>query len=91
MGWPSGRVLASRAQGRGFNPRPSHTKDFENGMQCFPTWHSALRVRFRVSDAGQGKECCPPLSSGSSIERAALGSPLTVVDKLTYKQEHQTI
>ena len=31
MWGPSCRVLASCAQGRGFNPWPIHTKDFKNG------------------------------------------------------------
>ena len=28
------RAFASQAVGRGFEPRPGHTKDFKNGSSC---------------------------------------------------------
>ena len=36
-------VLASRAAGRGFEPRSGQTKYYEIGMCCFFARHSALR------------------------------------------------
>ena len=38
-----GRVSALWLGGCGFNPRPSHTKDFKNGPSCSFTLRSALR------------------------------------------------
>jgi len=38
--WPSGRVSASQLVGHGFEPRPSHMKDFNNGTHCLLIWHS---------------------------------------------------
>ena len=32
----SGRASAFGAGGRGFDPRPGHTKDFKNGSNGFP-------------------------------------------------------
>ena len=29
-----GRASASQSEGRWFEPRPSHTKDFKNGTRC---------------------------------------------------------
>ena len=35
-------VSASRPVGRGFDPRPGHTKDHhKNGTNCLPAWHAA--------------------------------------------------
>ena len=41
--WPCGRVYALGMGGRGFAPRPSHTKDFKNGTQISLALHSAKR------------------------------------------------
>jgi len=41
---PCGRVSALRLGGRGFDPRPGHTKDYKNGTHCLPAWHSASGV-----------------------------------------------
>ena len=41
--WPCGRVYALSTGGRGFAPRPSHTKDFKNGTQISLALHSAKR------------------------------------------------
>ena len=44
---PSGglvvRASASRLGGRGFEPRPGHTKDFKNGTYCFLVRCSAFK------------------------------------------------
>ena len=45
------RVSALRLGGRGFDPRPGHTKDYKNGTQCLPAWHSASRFGLGVSPA----------------------------------------
>ena len=38
-------VSASHAVGRGFAPRPGHTKDLhKNGTNCLPAWHACVRV-----------------------------------------------
>ena len=36
----SGRASALQPVGRGFEPRPSHTKDFKNGTHCLLVWRS---------------------------------------------------
>ena len=42
--WPSGRVLAYRAQGHGFTPWPSHIlKTLRVDTRCLPAKHSALK------------------------------------------------
>ena len=38
--WPSGRSSASQPVGHGFEPRPSHTKDFKNDTHCLLVWRS---------------------------------------------------
>ena len=38
------RAFALRLGGRGFDPRPGHTKTGKNGTQFLPAWHSASRV-----------------------------------------------
>ena len=38
-----GRASALRTVGRGFDPRPGHTKDCKNGTSSFLAWRSALR------------------------------------------------
>ena len=38
------RASALRLGGRGFDPRPSHTKDYKNGTQFLPAWRSASGV-----------------------------------------------
>ena len=35
---PVVRASASESEGRGFEPRPSHTKDIKNGTHCFLVW-----------------------------------------------------
>ena len=35
-------VFASSAEGRGFDPRPGQTKDFNIGIYCFSAKHAAL-------------------------------------------------
>ena len=42
------RASASRSGGRGFEPRPGHTKDFKNGTYC-------LLVRRSTFKNGEGK------------------------------------
>ena len=42
------RASASRSGGRGFEPRPGHTKDFKNGTYCLLVRHSAFK-------SGEGK------------------------------------
>ena len=37
---PSGRASALQPVCRGFEPRPSHTKDFKNGTHCLLLWRS---------------------------------------------------
>ena len=38
-------VSASYAAGRGFAPRPGHTKDHhKNDTSCLPAWHACVRV-----------------------------------------------
>ena len=44
----SGLASALRLGGRGSIPRPGHTKNYKNGTQWLPTWHSASRVRLGV-------------------------------------------
>ena len=39
---------ASQLEGRGFEPRPSHTKDFKNGTRCLLFWRS-------INEKGVGK------------------------------------
>ena len=34
------RAFASQSEGRGFEPWPSHTKDFRNGTHCLLVWRS---------------------------------------------------
>ena len=42
------RVPASLAVGRGFLPRPDHTKDHhKNGTNCLPDWHPGIMVGVR--------------------------------------------
>ena len=38
-----GRASASSEGGRGFDPRPDHTKYFKNGRNGCPPWCSGLR------------------------------------------------
>ena len=38
-------VLASGAEGRGFDPRPGQTKDIKIGICCFSAKHAALRSK----------------------------------------------
>ena len=38
-------VLASSAEGRGFDPRPGQTKDFKIGISCLSDNHAALRSK----------------------------------------------
>ena len=45
------RASASRSGGRGFEPRPGHTKDFKNGTYC-------LHVRCSAFKNGKGKLTC---------------------------------
>ena len=45
---PVVRASASQSEGRGFEPRPSHTKDFKNGTHCFLVWPS-------INEKGVGK------------------------------------
>ena len=45
---PVVRASASESEGRGFEPRPSHTKDFKNGTHCFLVWRS-------IKEKGVGK------------------------------------
>ena len=41
-------VSASHAVGRGFGPRPGHTKDHHrNGTNCLPAWRACIRVGVR--------------------------------------------
>ena len=42
------RASASQPVGRGFEPRPSHTKDFTTGTHCLLVWRS-------VNEKGVGK------------------------------------
>ena len=37
--------FAPWAGGRGFDPRPCHTKDIKNGTRCFLAWRSAYKDR----------------------------------------------
>ena len=37
------RASASRSGGRGFKPRPGHTKDFKSGTYCLLVRHSAFK------------------------------------------------
>ena len=66
--WPSGRVLAYRAQGHRFNPWPNHYLKTENvGTRCLPAKHSSLKGRFKGKRCkNQGLEWRPPLLKGSS-------------------------
>ena len=41
--WLKCTVPALRSEGREFDPRPSHTKDYKNGTRCLPAWHWAIR------------------------------------------------
>ena len=38
-------VLASSAEGRGFDPRPGQTKDIKIGICCFSAKHAAFRSK----------------------------------------------
>ena len=38
-------VLATSAEGRGFDTRPVQTKDIKIGICCFSTKHAALRSK----------------------------------------------
>ena len=40
--WLSGRASASGSGGRGFDPRPRHTKGVKNGTSGYLAWCSAL-------------------------------------------------
>ena len=40
--WLSGRASASGSGGRGFEPRPRHTKGVKNGTNGYLAWCSAL-------------------------------------------------
>ena len=40
--WLSGRASASGSGGRGFEPRPRHTKGVKNGTSGYLAWCSAL-------------------------------------------------
>ena len=40
--WLSGRASASKSGGRGFDPRPRHTKGVKNGTSGYLAWCSAL-------------------------------------------------
>ena len=42
LGWCSGRVCASDVGGRGFDPRPGHTKDLKNGSNDWSPWRPWL-------------------------------------------------
>ena len=43
-----GRAFASQAVGRGFEPRPGHTKDFKNGSSCSSLNAQHKEVELRV-------------------------------------------
>ena len=45
---PVVRASASQSEGHGFEPRPSHTKDFKNGTHCLLVWRS-------INEKGLGK------------------------------------
>ena len=79
--WQSACLLCARSWAQSLM---RHTKDFECCTQCFPGWHSALRVRLKASGESQGKDWRPPYLRVVVIERGAFGSPPTAVDKLTY-------
>ena len=74
-------MLASCVQGSGFNPLPSHTKDFKNGTQCFPAWHSELRVSKIEGKWRRERSDALPYLRVVAIERGTFGSPPTAVDK----------
>ena len=38
-------VLASSAEGRGFDPQPGQTKDIKIGVCCFSSKHTAFRSK----------------------------------------------
>ena len=38
-------VLASSAEGRGFDPRPGQTKDIKIGICCISAKHAAIRSK----------------------------------------------
>ena len=41
-GWVT-KASTLRPGGRGFAPRPTHSKDFKNGISCSFAWRSAMR------------------------------------------------
>ena len=45
---PVVRASASQSEGRGFEPQPSHTKDFKSGTHCLLVWRS-------MNEKGVGK------------------------------------
>lgn len=72
--WSSGRVSTLRLGGCGFDSRPGRTKDYKNGTDCLPAWHSALRVGLAVvfrspNELWAPHRCCPLLRESNAEDK----------------------
>ena len=74
-------VSALQPVGRGFEPRPSHNKDFKNGTHCLLVWRLTLREW-----SGEAKHAELPMDQPPAVALTAFADvwPRATETKFSY-------